>query len=84
MEASVLKFWRDYASSLPAGIDCQKMPADLFAFGDSREMANQLAMLVREAVKTATCSTLWTYEEEQKRCLKEEIILSFSMGTESR
>jgi uncharacterized protein YhfF len=66
MEASVLKFWRDYAGSLPAGIDCQKMSADVFAFGDSREMANQLAMLVREGVKTATCSALWTYEEEQK------------------
>jgi uncharacterized protein YhfF len=66
MEASVLKFWRDYASNLPAGIDCQKMPTDVFAFGDSREMANQLAMLVREGVKTATCSALWVYEEEQK------------------
>lgn len=60
------------------------MPSDVFAVGDSREMANQLAMLVRADVKTATCSALWTYEEEQKRCLKEEIILSFSMGTESR
>ena len=84
MEASVLKFWHDCANSPPAGPDRQIMPVDVFAFGDSRELANRLAVLVRDGVKTATCSALWTYEEEQKRCLKEEIILSFSMGTESR
>jgi uncharacterized protein YhfF len=42
------------------------MPADVFAFGDFTEMADQLAILVREGVKTATCSALWAYEEEQK------------------
>ena len=41
----------DFASS--------KMPTDVFAFGDSREMADQLARLVRDGVKTATCSALW-------------------------
>ena len=66
MEASVLKFWRDYVNSLPADLHLQKMPADVFAFGDSREMADHLAMLVREGVKTATSSALWSYEEEQK------------------
>jgi uncharacterized protein YhfF len=66
MEASVLKFWRDYVNSLPAGLHEEKMPADVFAFGDSRELADQLAMLVREGVKTATCTALWTYEEAQK------------------
>ena len=38
----------------------------MFAFGDSRQKADHLAMLAREDAKTATCSTLWTYEEEQK------------------
>ena len=66
MEASVLKFWRDYVNSLPAGLHEEKMPADVFAFGDSRELADQLAMLVREGLKTATCTALWTYEETQK------------------
>jgi uncharacterized protein YhfF len=42
------------------------VPADVFAFGDSRELADQLAMLVRQGVKTATCTALWTYEEAQK------------------
>jgi uncharacterized protein YhfF len=66
MEPSVLKFWRDYVNSLAPGLYQQKMPADVFAFGDSRELADRLAMLVKEGVKTATCSALWTYEEEQK------------------
>jgi histidinol-phosphate aminotransferase len=66
MEASVLKFWHDCANSPPAGPDRQIMPVDVFAFGDSRELANRLAVLVRDGVKTATCSALWTYEEDQK------------------
>lgn len=66
MEPSVLKFWRDYINSLAPGLRQQKMPADVFAFGDSRELADRLAMLVTEGVKTATCSALWTYEEKQK------------------
>jgi uncharacterized protein YhfF len=35
------------------------MATDVFAFGDFREMADQLARLVRDGVKTATCSALW-------------------------
>ena len=66
MNASVLKFWRDYVESLPSGLHEEKMPAGVFAFGDSRELADELAMLVRNGVKTATCSALWTYEEAQQ------------------
>ena len=66
MEASVLKFWRDYVNSLPAGLHEEKMPADVFAFGDSRQLADRLAILVPKGVKTATCTALWTYEEAQK------------------
>ena len=65
-ESSLLKFWRDYVSSLSADNHRQKTLADVFAFGDSTEMADQLAKLAREGVKTATCSALCTYEEEQK------------------
>ncbi|MBV8414471.1 MAG: ASCH domain-containing protein [Verrucomicrobia bacterium] len=66
MEISVLKFWRAYTDSLPAGSRRQEMPADVFAFGDSREMADRLAKLVQDGVKTATCSALWSYEDDQK------------------
>jgi uncharacterized protein YhfF len=42
------------------------MWADVFAFRDSREMADRLAMLVGEGVKTATARRSGSYEEEQK------------------
>jgi len=42
MEASVLKFWHDYVNSLLAGLHRQKMPADVFAFGDFTEMADSV------------------------------------------
>jgi uncharacterized protein YhfF len=66
MEPSVSQFWRDYLNSLPPGQPRPEAPAGVFAFGDSKELADELAALVREGVKTATCSAVWTYEEEQK------------------
>jgi uncharacterized protein YhfF len=84
MEASVLEFWRNYVNILGEGLHRQKMPTDVFAFGDSREMADELAMLITHGVKTATCSALWSYEQEQKPLPQREIILLFSMETVSR
>jgi uncharacterized protein YhfF len=66
MEPSVLQFWRDYLDSLSPSQPHPEAPADVFAFGDSKELADELAALVREGVKTATCSALWSYEEDQK------------------
>ena len=66
MEPSVSQFWREYLNSLPAGPARPEAPASMFAFGDSKELADKLAALVREGVKTATCSAVWAYEEEQK------------------
>jgi uncharacterized protein YhfF len=66
VEASVLQFWREYIDGLPAGQPHPQMPAEVFAFGDSKELADELAELVRTGMKTATCSALWSYEDEQK------------------
>jgi uncharacterized protein YhfF len=66
MEPSVLQFWRDYLAGLPPSQPRPQAPVDVFAFGDSKELADELAALVREGVKTATCSALWCYEEDQK------------------
>jgi hypothetical protein len=41
MEASVLKIWRDYVNSLPAGPHPHKMSADVFACGDCKEMTGK-------------------------------------------
>src|SRR6202007_1453845 len=51
---------------LPPGQLRPDAPADVFAFGDSKELADELAALVREGVKPATCSALWSYEEDQR------------------
>ncbi len=66
VEASILQFWRDYADRVPAGQHRPETPASVFAFGDSQELADELATLVRRGIKTATCSALWSYEEEQR------------------
>jgi uncharacterized protein YhfF len=66
MQPSVLQFWRDYLDSLPSSQQHPEAPVDVFAFGDSKELADELAALVREGVKTATCSALWSYEQDQR------------------
>jgi uncharacterized protein YhfF len=66
MQPSVLQFWRDYLDSLPSSQPHPEGPADVFAFGDSKELADELAALVLEGVKTATCSALRSYEQDQK------------------
>jgi uncharacterized protein YhfF len=66
MQPRVLQFWRDYLDSLPSSQQRPETPAEAFAFGDSKELADGLAALVLEGIKTATCSALWTYEEDQK------------------
>jgi uncharacterized protein YhfF len=65
VEASILQFWRDYRDGRSSGGHRPEPPAHVFAFGDSKELADELAELVRTGVKTATCSALWSYEEEQ-------------------
>jgi len=56
-------FWQAYTASLPDGV---RPPGsyDVWAFGDTEEMANELGQLVRAGIKTATCSLLWEYEAE--------------------
>jgi uncharacterized protein YhfF len=66
VEAPVLQFWREYVDGLPAGLPRPEMPAHVFAFGDSKGLADELAELVRSGTKTATCSALWSYEDEEK------------------
>jgi len=66
VEASILQIWRDYADRVPAGQHRPETPASAFAFGDSKELADELATLVCRGIKTATCSALWSYEEEQR------------------
>jgi hypothetical protein len=81
VEATILQFWRDFVETLPGGQDRPETPANVFAFGDSKELAAELAMLVRQGGKTATCSALWSYEEEQKPLPRKGTTRLFWMGT---
>jgi uncharacterized protein YhfF len=65
MESAVQEFWRSYVDTLPPNPDRQRKTAGVFSFGDSRELADELATLARQGIKTATCSALLGYEIDQ-------------------
>ena len=54
-------FWQSYISSLPKGA---LLPADyqVWCFGNNKEMAEELGLLAKAGIKTATCSLLWEHE----------------------
>jgi uncharacterized protein YhfF len=66
MDAAIREFWDGYLNSLNKNVRRQEQPNDIFAFGDSPKLANELATLVKQGVKTATASALRSYESEQK------------------
>jgi uncharacterized protein YhfF len=65
MEAAVLEFWRNYLDSLPPDLDLASKPMGVFSFGDPNKLADELAALVRQGIKTATCSAVKGYEKDQ-------------------
>jgi uncharacterized protein YhfF len=65
MEAAVLEFWRSCLDSLPPDLDQEPMLSGAFSFGDSKTLADQFAALVRQGIKTATCSALMGYKKDE-------------------
>jgi uncharacterized protein YhfF len=62
-DPKVLQFWQDYLDTLPENKrTLQKFP-QVWGFGDSPLMADELGGLVVQGIKTATCSLYWEYEE---------------------
>ena len=57
-------FWRAYVGSLPADSPIRDQEYEAWSFGDGPEMADGLGALVRDGIKTATCSALWELEAE--------------------
>ena len=53
-------YWGDFCSSQPDR-SLPAKPDDIFAFGNTPEMADRLGALVLSGVKTATTSALWAY-----------------------
>lgn len=59
MNDRVKACWEAFRSSRP---DLPDKPSDVFAFGNTPEMADELGALVVQGVKTATASALSAYE----------------------
>jgi uncharacterized protein YhfF len=58
-------FWSDFAMS--TGKANEERFYEAFFFGDSEELANELADLVLRGAKRATAGSVWSYEAEGKR-----------------
>lgn len=57
-------YWQGFLATLPADDPTRHHPYLAEQFGDSPGLADELAALVLDGVKTATCSTLWEWEAE--------------------
>jgi uncharacterized protein YhfF len=64
-ETAVEAFWQAYLATLPAN-QRVRMYFEAFQFGAGREMANQLAQLALDGIKTATSDLLWHLEVQGK------------------
>lgn len=58
-------FWNDFAKS--TGRADEERFYEACIFGDSEELANELAALVLRGTKRATAGAVWSYEVEGKR-----------------
>ena len=56
--------WQSYLATLPQDAPQQTAFVEAWAFGDNPVLADELGQLVVAGIKTATCSTLWSYEDE--------------------
>jgi uncharacterized protein YhfF len=61
---AVERFWQRYLLTRPDGVGLRYFEA--FGFGNTPEMADELADLVLRGIKTATSGLLWEYEDRQK------------------
>ena len=58
------QFWQVYLSTLPVDSPVRSEPYVAEWFGDNPELAAELAALIIEGTKTATCSALWEWQAE--------------------
>jgi uncharacterized protein YhfF len=63
--AHLSTFWSEFANAI-GGADEDRF-YEAFFFGDSEELANELAELVLRGTKRATTGALWAYEAEGQR-----------------
>ena len=59
-------FWQAYLSSVPHAEEAIRRFYEVFQIGNSPEAADEGATLIKQGVKTATSSLLWTYQATNK------------------
>ena len=74
-------FWRAYLASLPYSENASRRFYEVFRIGDSPEGADTGAALIKQGLKTATSSLLWSYEATNKPLPE---VGSLSIVTDSR
>ena len=60
------RYWQQYLATLTTKIDLPRSYIESFSFGFTKQDASEIAVLVLDAVKTATGSVLWSYEADGK------------------
>jgi uncharacterized protein YhfF len=58
------QYWEAYLATLPSDSPYRQQRYVAEQFGDTPDLATQLALLILKRIKTATCSALWEWEAE--------------------
>ena len=61
---TVEAYWQKFLATLPTDSPYHGKSYITDGWGDSPEMADELGVLIVDGTKTATCSSLWEWEDE--------------------
>ena len=64
--AGAAGLWADYVATLPAADRSNLAEPEVWGFGDSPELADELGALVKQGIKTATADLVWVVEFERR------------------
>ena len=65
-ETQIERYWQTFLGTLPDNSPWHQAPYEAEAWGDSPEMAQELADLIVAGIKTATCSALWDWQADDE------------------
>ena len=67
VDSRVEALWGRFCATLPEGSELANRYHEAWYFCDNAKDAAEMAGLVRQGTKTATCGSLWAYEAEGER-----------------
>ncbi len=65
--ATIKHYWKNCLKDLNQKGITEEPPYDAWPFGNTPEMADELGVLVRQGIKTATTSLTWPYDQGLER-----------------